>query len=95
MVDLVDDLHVAWQHVLHEGDRPALEGLGENSVVGVGAGLHCEVPGLAPAQSLYVHQDSHEFSHGQGRMGVIKLDGHLIGEGGEGGPDWLARPELG
>lgn len=95
VVDLVDDLHVAGQDVLHEGDRPTLQGLGEHGVVGVGAGLHGKVPGLVPAESLHVHQNPHKLSHGQGRMGVIELDSHLIGEGGEGGPDWLARSELG
>lgn len=37
-VDLIYDLQVARQNVLQHLDRPALQGLGEEGVVGVGEG---------------------------------------------------------
>ena len=45
-VDLVDDLQVSRQEVFEEVDRPALESFRQDSVVGVGAGLNHDVPGL-------------------------------------------------
>lgn len=46
LVDLVDDLEVSGQQRLDEVHRPALQGLGQHRVVGVGAGPHCHVPCL-------------------------------------------------
>lgn len=45
-VDLVDDEQMARQQPLEHLDRPALQGLRQNRVVGVGAGPARDVPGL-------------------------------------------------
>ena len=46
VVDLVDDLKMAREEVLHQVHRPSLEGLRQDGVVGVGAHLLGDVPGL-------------------------------------------------
>lgn len=46
LVDLIDDLEVAGQQRLNEMHGPALQGLRQHSVVGVGAGPDRHVPGL-------------------------------------------------
>ena len=46
MIDQVDDLHVPWQHVLQHGAAPALQGLWQNGVVGVGAAFARHIPSL-------------------------------------------------
>lgn len=45
-VDVVDDLHVSGKDGLQHGARPALQGLGQHCVVGVGTGTHSYVPSL-------------------------------------------------
>lgn len=47
LVDLVDDLQVPREQLLHQVHGPALQGLGKHRVVGVGKGLFGDVPGLA------------------------------------------------
>lgn len=46
LVDLVDDLQVSGEQLLHQVHWPALQGFGEHRVVGVGEGLLGDVPGL-------------------------------------------------
>ena len=46
MVDLVDDLQVARQQLLKQVDGPALQGLRQDGVVGVGTGLTRHLPSL-------------------------------------------------
>lgn len=46
LVDLVDDLQVSGQQFLQQLHRPALQGLREDGVVGVGKRAPGEVPGL-------------------------------------------------
>lgn len=45
-VDLIDDVQVTRQQGFEEVDGPALQGLGQDGVIGVGAGTHHNVPGL-------------------------------------------------
>ena len=49
-VDLVDDLQVPGQEGLEQLDRPLLQGLGQERVVGVRQGADREVPRLVPAE---------------------------------------------
>ena len=76
-VDLVNDLQVPRQDPLDHGDRPALQGLGEQGVVGVGKRLGAYVPRLFPAHLLVVQQNAHEFGDGERRVSVVELNGNL------------------
>ena len=42
-----------------------------------------------PVERLLVHEDPHELGYGQGRVGVVQLDGHLLRHLGEVGPGHL------
>ncbi len=79
-VDLEDDLELARNEEAHPVDRPTLERLGKQSVVGVGERCARDVPRFVPAQMRFVEQDAHEFRHGEGRMRVVELNGGLLGQ---------------
>mmetsp|Transcript_12733 Transcript_12733/g.53542 ORF Transcript_12733/g.53542 Transcript_12733/m.53542 type:complete len:680 (+) Transcript_12733:784-2823(+) len=79
-VDVVDDLHVARQQLLHELHRPLLERLGQHGVVGEGEDARGDRPRRGPAEALVVHEHAHELGHADGRVRVVELDGHLVGE---------------
>ena len=78
-IDLIDDLQVSWQYLLYHGHWPALQGLRQQSMVGVGKGLGADCPGLLPANLLEVHEDTHQLCDGHGRVSVIQLNGNLEG----------------
>ena len=80
-VDLVDDLQMARQHLLHQAHRPALQGLRQQGMVGVAEGAGGDVPGLLPRQIRLVHEVAHQLGHRHGGMGVVELDGVLLGKG--------------
>ena len=79
-VDLVDDLEMARNEELHPLDRPALERLGQQRMVGVGERPARDVPRLVPVQMRLVEQNAHELRHGQGRMRIVHLDRRLVGQ---------------
>ena len=79
-VDLEDDLEVPRQQQLEPAQRPFLQRLGQQRVVGVGERPSREVPGLVPAEARLVEQDPHQLGHGQARMGVVELDRDLVGQ---------------
>jgi hypothetical protein len=70
-VDVVDDLKVAGQEVLEEGDGPLLECFRQDGVVGVAEGRLNDGPGLVPLQALLVDQNALEL--GNGECGVCRL----------------------
>ena len=80
-IDLVDDLQVPGQSDLEEVDRPRLQRLGQQRVVGVGEGPDGQVPCLVPAEPGLIEQDPHQLGDGQRRVGVVELDGDLVGQG--------------
>ena len=79
-VDLVDDLQLARQHQLEPGHRPVLERFGQQGVIGIGQGPLGDIPGLVPAETLLVEQDPHQLRHRHRGMGVVELDGGLVGQ---------------
>ncbi len=79
-VDLLDDLVDAGQQRLHQGDIPLLQRLAHNSVVGVGEGLGDDVPAQFPAVAAVVQQHPHQLRDGQGGVGVVDVDGVLLGK---------------
>lgn len=46
LIDLINDLQVPRQQLLHQFHRPALQGLREHCVVGIGEGFLGDLPGL-------------------------------------------------
>ena len=80
-VHLVDDLEVPGQDDLEEANRPGLQRFGQQRVVGVGQGPDGQVPGFVPAEPGLIEQDAHQLGDGQRRVGVVELDGDLVGQG--------------
>ena len=77
LIDFVDDLEMSWEEGLQHGHGPALECLGEQSVVGVGEGAHADIPGLVPLETLDVHEETHQLRNADRGMCVVQLNCHL------------------
>ena len=45
-VDLIDNFQVTGKQMSKQIDWPALQGFRKDSVIGVGAGLYADIPGL-------------------------------------------------
>ena len=82
--DLLEDDPDAGQQGLDEGLGPALQGLGQDGVVGVADGLGDDVPGVLPGVALHVQQDAHQLRDDQGGVGVVDLDDVLFMEVAQG-----------
>lgn len=80
VVDLIDDLQMPGQDVLEHGGRPALKGLRQDRVIGVGTDARGQAPGLGPREAFNVEEDSHQLRDRHGRVSVVQLDGHLTDE---------------
>ncbi len=79
-VDLVDDLQMARQQPLHQRDRPLLQRLRQQRVIGVAERALGDRPGALPGQRRLVDEQAHQLGHGQRGMRVVQLDRHLVGE---------------
>jgi len=77
-VDLVDDLQVPRQDRAEHLERPALQRLGQQRVVGVGEGLPRYLPGLVPAQAVLVEQQAHQLGDRDRGMGIAELHRELL-----------------
>ena len=73
-VDLVDDFQVPRQELGKHGQRPRLQCLGQQRVVGIGHRRDRDPPGGVPIQAAVVDQQAHQLSDGDGRVGVVELD---------------------
>ena len=83
-VDFENDLQMPWQHRAEQRQRPALQRLGQQGVVGVGEGLAGDVPGFVPLQVLLVDEQAHQLGHRHRRMGVVELHRELFVEAAQG-----------
>ena len=79
-VDLIDDLHMARQQPLHQRDRPALQRLGQQRVIGIGDRVGGDAPRLVPGDLVQIDQDAHQLGDGDGGMRVVQLDRRLVGQ---------------
>ncbi len=79
-VDQVDDLQMARQQPSEQVDRPGLQRLRQQRVVGVGERRARDLPGLGPGDVVLVHQDAHQFGHRDRRMGVVELHRGVLGK---------------
>ena len=82
-IDGVDDLHLARQEPLEQMDRPVLQRLGQQRMIGVGEGVAGDLPGLGPFMAVHVDQEPHQLGDRDRRMGVVELDRELVGEVGQ------------
>ena len=64
---------MARQQPLEQLDRPGLQRLRQQRVVGVGQRLDRDLPGFVPAEIVQVDQDAHQLGDGEARMGVVEL----------------------
>ena len=80
VVDLEDDLQVPREHAPQHRDRPLLERLRHQRVIGVADGSPRQIPGEVPVEALLVDEDAHQLGDGDRRMGVVQLDRGAIGE---------------
>ncbi len=77
-VDLVDDLEVPREQILHQGHRPLLQGLRKDGMIRVSKGVGHNAPRLGPFQTFDVDQNSLQFHDCQRRMRIVQLDGHHV-----------------
>ena len=80
-VDRIDQLHVARQQPLEQVQRPALQRLGQEGVVGIAEGAPGNIPRLVETQIVMIDQQPHQFGDRHRRMGVVQLDRRLVGQG--------------
>ena len=79
-VDAVDDFEMPRQQPLEQFDRPGLQRLRQQRVIGVGQRRHRDLPRFVPAEIVQVDQDAHQLGDGEARMGVVELHRDLGGE---------------
>ena len=89
-VDLEDDLEVARQQHREPVERPLLERLGQQRVVGVGERPARQVPGLVPARCASSSRMRISSGHRHRGMRVVQLDRDLVGQRA---PVGVAAPE--
>ncbi|MCY1498344.1 hypothetical protein D9M68_323280 [compost metagenome] len=74
---------MARQQPLDERHRPAFERLRQKRVVGVGDRAAGDVPGLLEIEAVQIRQEAHQFGNGDGRVGVVQLNGDGVRQRGE------------
>ena len=83
VLDLLDDFEVTRQKFADELGRPHFQGFRKQGVAGVVEGLVGDGPGGIPIVAVLVHEDAHELRDADDRVGVVKLEGDLVCEGGQ------------
>ena len=71
---------MARQHVLHQRHRPGFERLGHQGVVGVREHTLALRPRVGPRHAMPVGQQAHQLGHRDGRMRVVQMDRHFVGQ---------------
>ena len=78
LVDLVDQFQVPRQRLTEDAQRPGLQRLGQQGVIGVAERAHRQIPRRVPRQLVLVDEQPHQFRHRDRRVGVVELDGPLV-----------------
>ena len=91
-VQLLDDGHQLGGHLLDKGQGPLLQSLGQDGVVGVGAGAADLIQGGVKGQALGGEQPD-QLGDDHGGVGVVDLDHHMVGQGVGGVPPALQLGE--
>ena len=79
-VDLLDEHVEARQEVAEGVNRPLLQGLGHDRVVGEGDGLLGDLVGEVEVNALLVHEQAHELGAAHGGVRVVGVDAHVLTE---------------
>ncbi len=74
-VDLVNDFQMSWQQSAEQRQRPFLERLGKQRVVGVAAGALRDGPRAIPIHRVFVDEQPHQFRNRDRRVRVVQLRG--------------------
>ena len=82
-VDPVDDFEMARQHARDQIDRPALQRLGQQRVVGIGERADGRLPRHVPRQRVDIDQEPHHFGDCDARMRVVELDRRVLRQRGQ------------
>ena len=77
-VDLLDDLIDTRKQAAEQLDRPFLQCLCHDRMIGVSTGLCGYFPCLVPAKTFLIHEDTHKLCNRYGRMGIVQLEGCLL-----------------
>ncbi len=80
-IDLVDDFQLPGNERLEQVDRPLLQRLRKQGVIGIGQRALRDAPGLVPGHVRLIQQDPHQLGHAERGMRVVHLHGHVIREG--------------
>ena len=56
------------------------QGFRQDRMAGVGYGPDGDFPGRLPRQAFFIHEDTHQFRNDQCRMGIVDVDGYVLGE---------------
>ena len=80
LVDLVDNLQVPRQYPIEQRNRPGFECFRQQGVIGIGAGRDSDFPGPVPRHVVQVDKDAHQLRNGDARVGVVELNGGVIGQ---------------
>ncbi len=73
-VDLLDNLIHTGKQSGEQLNRPFLQSLGHNGMVGISTSLCGYLPCLIPLQMLLVKKNTHQLCHSDCRMGIVKLE---------------------
>ena len=79
-VHLADDLPDARQRGAEDVDVPLLQRFAHDGVVGIAKHLAADVERGIPVIAALIQQDAHHLGDGQRRVGIVELDGDLVGQ---------------
>ncbi len=77
-VDFLHDLVDSGQQPREQFDRPLLQRLGHDGMVGIRAGFLHDRPRVIPRKAVFVQKNPHQFRHRQRRMRVVHLENNLL-----------------
>ena len=80
LVDLENDLQMTRQDLAEQADAPFLQRFGQKGVVGVGERACDDRPCLVPGEVVFVDKKALQFGNAHRRVGVVQLDGDLVGK---------------
>src|SRR5262245_38145454 len=70
-IDLVNNFEMARNQRFEQLDRPLLQSLGQQGVVGVSESADSEIPGLVPPELSLVEQDAHQLRNCNRRVSIV------------------------